>query len=394
MISELTGNYSMRKTIKVFLGRSRLASQFVVGTRRARRLKNVSDYFRRVPTMGYIGWVNQHNLGDEALYDAYVDLFPQFAMLGLIGLLPAEYWLHSRVVRGGSQFDALMVGGGTLINHGGYLSRIERAQTADIPSFVFGTGVLDLDLWASDSSDTPWEEHRDRWAACLSKSRVVAVRGPRSAANLQSIGIDGVQVVGDPALSVCAVPDSARSISTRRMAINIGNIGPSWGSVASADALALEVTRNLVADGWTVDAFGMHRSDLDRIHKLKHEMSAPIDNIWFEPDSTQAFLARLEGYDFVLSQKLHGTVLASGLGIPNISLAYDPKCLDFMDSMNAAPLVLRLDQTDATEVLDAIDRVVGDYSSVSASLIERTRHWQRVQKQSASEIAAMVLGSA
>ncbi len=393
MTSKQTTDASPLKRLKTFKNRAKSASLLVLGTRRARRLRHVSDYLGQAPALGYVGWVNQHNLGDEALYDAYCELFPKFALLALTRPLPVEFWLHAGLIRRGNRFNAVVVGGGTLINHWGYLRRIERAQSDGIPTYVFGTGVLDLDLYSSHRPDGPWKESRDRWAACIAAAQSVAVRGPRSAASLLTMGIKDVSIVGDPALSVCNPPDTPRAIGPKRVAINIGNIGAAWGDADSSDSLAVEVIHQLVARGWTVDAFGMHRSDLERIQKLKRELGAPIQDIWFEPDSTVSFLSKLDQYEFVLSQKLHGTVLACGLGIPNISLAYDPKCLDFMETMDALPLALRLDQVNAEKVLEVFDSTVNDYSLISGSLIKRTRHWQSIQREAADVVTTNILAS-
>ena len=84
-------------------------------TRLRTRLNKARVLASSVPVGGYVGWVDQGNLGDEILFAAVKKLFSK------VNLIPHQRltWrirMIESVLRRGRLFDFVLLGGGTLIN--------------------------------------------------------------------------------------------------------------------------------------------------------------------------------------------------------------------------------------------------------------------------------------
>ena len=73
--------------------------------------------------------------------------------------------------------------------------------------------------------------------------------------------------------------------------------------------------------------------------------------------------------------KLHAVVFASALGVPSLSIEYQPKCRDFQQSIGREDFTVRTDQlkiADALEMIHDLDARREEHSlSIIASVAER-----------------------
>ena len=150
----------VRRLKKLAVGSIR-QSRRVVGSRRGRSFQSLGEYFSRVPAIGYVGWVGKSNLGDEALYDAFTGLFPNDRLISTYDPFPIELSLHALLVRKNRLFNGVMLGGGTLIFHKGYIKFLRDAQRRGIPTAVFGTGVIDAEFWSKRLGGLGYEPRKD-----------------------------------------------------------------------------------------------------------------------------------------------------------------------------------------------------------------------------------------
>lgn len=329
------------------------------------------------------------NLGDEALYDAFVSLFPDSRLISTYDPLPLELSLHSLLIRGTSLFNGVMLGGGTLIFHKGYIKYLRKAQDKGVPTAVFGTGVIDAEFWSERLGDLGYEPRKDEWRQVLVNADYIGVRGPDSAALLDELGIHDHEVIGDPALSICPAIDEKPRGRSRRIAFNTGNIGPAWGTQSQIEKGLGESARRLADNGWGVDFFGMHAVDASRARALVNENELAKSNIWSECHNTGVFLEQLARYDIVVSQKLHGVVLSAGLGIPCVSIAYEPKCVDFMKSVGLEGFIIRADKLEPVLLEDKVRQIDNEYEQIRERIRERVNHWRMKQREAASRVGLL-----
>jgi polysaccharide pyruvyl transferase WcaK-like protein len=378
--------HSPRRLTKRAASKALREFQRIFGSRRARSLGAVGNYFRKTPAIGYAGWVGQANLGDEALYDAFVELFSGQHLICLNKPFPIELSLHSALLRGGNIFNGVMLGGGTLIFHKSYAHIMDHAQERGLPTAVFGTGVIDTEFWSQRRAEHGYDPVTDLWKKVLSRMAYIGVRGPDSESRLRSVGITNHEIIGDPALSICP-PMRDRTLPQQlTVAFNLGNIGPAWGSRERIDEAYGHLCSAMIRDGHTVDFFGLHKSDAERARTVVDAYKLRSNEIWFEYYNTQKTLDRLDKYDIVVAQKLHGVVLATGLGIPCVSVAYEPKCVDYMRSIGMEDCVIQADQVSADRLRDKIDEIRDRYNELRETMRARIEHWQGRQQDASRKV--------
>ncbi|MEZ6242643.1 MAG: polysaccharide pyruvyl transferase family protein [Phycisphaerales bacterium] len=364
----------------------------LIGPRAARSLGPPADYFHSHHIAGYIGWVRHANLGDEALFDAFVRLFEPLRLVMFETAPPLELSLYRALVKKGPAYDAVFLGGGTLILHTEYLELAHLALRKNYPLIAFGTGVADHEFRRARGADRDWHGRLREWGETLKQFRFVGVRGEDSAAALESVGVPDVRVVGDPAISACT-PAPADRPASGRVAVNVGSFGPMFGSQDDVTRAVAEVVGALRDKGFEVDAFALHTAD-ERAGQALVDSGIGVRNIWTERTSVDRFSERIGGYDLVIAQKLHGAVLALARGVPVISLAYEPKCLDFMRSVNMAELCVRTDELDAQHIASTALSLLADLGASRERAIRETNTWRDVQSRHARELlAGLGLGS-
>ena len=90
------------------------------------------------PRLGYIGALGDANLGDEAMFAAAKQLYPNHELVTLLSTW-RETELASKGLSGPAFFDGVILGGGTLINWMTCLAPRDRPRT--------GTRKPDMDAW-------------------------------------------------------------------------------------------------------------------------------------------------------------------------------------------------------------------------------------------------------
>lgn len=361
-------------------------SRRIVGSRRGRSLGSPANYFRQTPAIGYAGWVGKANLGDEALYDAFVRLFPDDRLISINFPLPIELTAHAALLRGGRLFRGVLLGGGTLIFHKSYAYSMQKAQSRGLPTAVFGTGVIDTEFWSERLGSLGYDPVKPLWQDVLGRANYIGVRGPDSYAKLEELGVTGHEVIGDPALSVCQEIQGRTITPKLKISMNLGNIGPAWGSQDQVEEGYGRAATRMLEDGHAVDFFAFHRSDAVRAEQVVSDYALRVGEVWQEFRDTDRALDKLNKYDVVIAQKLHGSVLAIGLGIPCVSVAYEPKCIDFMKSVGMEDCVIRADRLTHERLVDKVYEVADRYDELRAVIRERVTHWQACQRAAAAKV--------
>jgi hypothetical protein len=360
------------------------AGRVLFGSRHARSFQSWQDYLKPQPVVGYIGWLGYANLGDEAMYAAFRQMFPQFQFIITNDALPLELILHRHLIKRRRLYDVVFLGGGTLINGRRYLEALKQEQVRHSELIVFGTGVRDPSFW---QQHYPPEYAGDmaEWVAVLERAAFVGVRGPQSAGILAAHGLAQVQVIGDPALSLCT-PRPAVAPQSQTVAINLGCSGPMWGRQETLIDVIGRLSRHLIESGWQVEFLPMHGSDLQLGRELMDRFDLPRLSLWSEFQAIDKTLDRIRSYDLVIGQRLHAAVLACGLGVPAISLAYRPKCEDFMASIGRSNFALRTDRAGVDSILALMDEIMANYAEQCQQTTAACDQLRQLQRQAATQV--------
>jgi polysaccharide pyruvyl transferase WcaK-like protein len=335
------------------------------------------------PTLAYVGgWLGRSNLGDEMLLTAAGRLFPD------MHVVPVRGRRHELLVdRMFPPFDASVLAGGTLINMTGSLPQAETYSARSRYFFVFGTGVADPNFEPNRTDG----HVLSRWETVLRRSRFVGVRGPLSAKLLTDAGIDGVEVVGDPALALAGSvrPDPHVPMS---LGLNVGTSGGHiWGDEKGLAREMLALASWARRTGWDVHWFVVWPQDMGLTHEIatRSRTGAHVHAIYADP---RRFLKLVGAMSFFVGMKLHAVVLATCAAIPSIMLEYRPKCRDYMASIDHEGFVVRTDEVSARDLRRRLDEMVDHRDDLSRYLEARVGRLREFQARRAKEIATQICG--
>jgi hypothetical protein len=357
-----------------------------LGPRHGRRFRKVTEYLRPTRSAGYIGWVGNGNVGDEALFAVFQKLFPDFAAL-LYDRHPFELRLHRRLVASKPFFDFVALGGGTLFSYRPYYYQVDHALNHGRPLMTFGTGVEDPAFYTDAAKRTAYESLLRDWAQRLHGQPRIFVRGPHTAEVLARFGLTETRVIGDPALTLC--DPSTRRPGGRRVGINLGCDGQLWGRQDTVEDAVTAAIGYLLDNGWQVEFIAMEPIDHDICRRLARRIGSRLQ-VAPLTDSPHTVMDRLAGCDFVIGQRLHAIILAAGLGVPVIAMEYRPKVADFMASVNLLPLSIRADRITKDRLISAIEDVTSRLDPLSQHLVTTGDQFRRLQQAAAAETLAAI----
>jgi len=314
----------------------------------------------------YLGWLKTSNLGDLALYRGIQRLFEP-----------------SRVEPDAPEPDAVMIGGGTLLFRSTFLEQFRTAVDSAPHRVVFGTGAAApgfVEVFRPDA-----------WNAILSPCFYVGVRGPGSRRLLQEHGFSGpVEVIGDPALLL--PPPSSHGQTRREDAIVFNICNPrrarAWGfDNERVRRAVIEAASRLIAAGRSLTFISFDSKNDAYVRSAVSDIRRS-DRVEFVAgyESLEHTLQLLAGAHLVIGEKLHATVLAAAAGTPFVSLAYQPKCTDFAESLGREDLLLSLGRITAADILAKIEEVEANRATIAHQLEEKVEWYRRRLEQAAGAV--------
>jgi polysaccharide pyruvyl transferase WcaK-like protein len=246
-----------------------------------------------------------------------------------------------------------------------------------------------------------------KWRGLLRHFGDVTVRGPRSAELLADVGIQS-RVVGDPALLLDPAEGTIGAAITGETAtrergtggapllgVNLGVSDDLWGHdqahVVDEVAVAL---KKLAQSGWRFRALVVNPADrpdavrCGRMAGLSAERWDIVDAA--EP---QAYLRAVEPCRLLIAERLHAGVLAARMGVPPITLEYQPKCRDFLRSVGLERLGLRTDALSADALLDLVGASDAEHHAITETLGQRVGALRATLATEAQTIAARAAGT-
>jgi len=285
-----------------------------------------------------LGFFGHENLGDEAILVAERILFGQKATVPYVRRtrLPQVNYLLDRVKR-----KVILIGGGTLIHGGragsnGWLESVEHKIARGAVPIVFGTGVAFKDSQIASKSEVV-----KRWIAVLQSSPFVGVRGPISQQVLGKLDVHS-EVVGDLAMSLSLISPKQERKEHNAIGINLGlcqGNQKKYETDMSRIILSLkdrfDIEFNIV---WPHDLCAAHR-----ILTTTNMKNFEIKKFYNDP---YTFMEAMSAKKFIIGLKLHAVALTMAAGVPAILIGYQPKCRDFLESLNRGDLLVHLNNIE------------------------------------------------
>ena len=307
--------------------------------------------------MGYLGYVGYDNFGDDIMFSTIAQQLCPAISWRIADLRPFPVSLFVSDSES-AYLNGFALGGGTLIYRAAYLDAAEKAVADGKPLIIAGSGAADTDYWKAVVPGYDSVSLVRRWNRVLHAARHIGVRGPRSRQMISASGGPDTYVVGDPALYV------SRNTPFRRprsgvIGVNLGSHDQPWGDQQSIVAAVGKAVRHLSRQGYKIQFIAMSAIDAQNARTLAtHLDGCPMSVLTARNDDLPT-LAAIRDCDLVIGQRLHSIVLACAFGVPSISLSYQPKALDFLESVDLTRLSMRTDSLEVGQLIELSEDLLG-----------------------------------
>jgi polysaccharide pyruvyl transferase WcaK-like protein len=256
----------------------------------------------------------------------------------------------------------------------------ERLRYAKAPLVFFGGGFRRERRRLSD-------EHRQRMEKLIHRAKLVGVRGYATQQFFVHNGIENLEVIGDPvwAFEPVPVPDFPPGFNIGIIVRNMGKTGePQYVENRHIHEIIAKVTDYLVE---RFDAkpyffsFGenVHDSDSEGARETIALMkdAGKVELIPMGEDQT-AVGSMIGRIDYLVSQRLHPTVLAWIQGKPCVAFEYQfGKTTDCMNSIGMDEFVIRTDEFSLANYRVKFDRLWSERPLIANHAERSIAYWRR-----------------
>ena len=315
-----------------------------------------------------IGWYGQGAHGDDIMEIVTKRLFEEVAKSRYLSL----QWVDEK------DADVIVVGGGTILG----VDRMhlsERMKDVRAPVVFFGGG------FRREQRDIG-NEYIKRTYKLFQKATLKGVRGYLTQQFLVHIGIDHVEVIGDPALTYTPVPVE-KFEGEFKIGVAIRSMGktgePQYvDNQTNAQNIALLCDYFAEQYGASLYFFNFAKNvcddDAEGIEAVIDAMRQKPEckTIAFDRDTEESF-SLLGQMDYIISQRLHPTILGWQQGIPHIAFEYQfGKTMDFMSSIGMNEFVIRTDEFSLDTYLIKFRRLWNERDIIRQHAQQSIAYWQ------------------
>lgn len=293
--------------------------------------KKIQIYFRRAYLLGhypslikiifskkkkliYYGFLGDRNFGDELVFLATKKLFNDCVLIPYLRHMPVLTKAYCKLFP--DSVDGVIIGGGTIIrgfsSDKAYFKKLSRKNK---PLFFHGTGT---------------DEHlmdKTFWPSFINNNTYGGLRGPQSQMSLKKNGFNFKQL-GDAGLYLDR--GLKNSIKKKIIIINFGTHKLIEELLQSRKQIIQFLKSESVAE-YKIVYLPLHSKDLTLGLALKTE----IENLEVLQlaHSYEETLDLIKEAEFCIGERLHFTVMSVMANTPFISMNYDNKHEDFLESV-------------------------------------------------------------
>ncbi len=301
----------------------------------------------------YVGWAGHGNIGDEALYHVNEKLFKQYR------LAPTQREKYSKVS---------LFGGGTLLPL--YACSIFPNKY----NYAIGVGVHHPSFWGYFDSFTADMMRRHHF-------RFLGVRGNISKNLLKSLGVESY-VTGDTCLLLEA---STHKRKDEFIAINVSV--PPDGMWGNPELLLREITEFctcLKADGYQPVLIPFWKGDAIVARRVSEAADIDVFEEWTDIRKVLDFIASC---NLLIGERLHSVVFSAATFTPFVCMEYQPKCLDFAESVGFEKYTIRTNQVNSLRLMRLFWDLLDNWRCMQSLLIRKVEEYRKKLREFAVQIS-------
>lgn len=319
--------------------------------------------------INYVGWIGHGNLGDEALYKVNKEVFKPYNfkqdLTTLKNLNKYLRLLTKRNVYNSSLFQKLnnwflpvtLFGGGTVIPE--WLKWVKPNKI----NYAYGVGVRNPEFWGKYPQPVIEKVKQFNF-------RMLGVRGRTSMEILKGWGIK-CEEIGDPCLLLKPIKGIERK--SRRIAINVGSDGITWGDEVVVFNETGKICKALKNHSYQPVLIPFCKSDVDSVTAIAEYTNTPIFRGWMDVEKTINFIASCHA---LIGERLHASVFSAATYTPFITLEYRPKCRDFTESLGFKEYIIRTDDITCEKTLKMLYLLEENWYTLHKSLFKKVNFYR------------------
>jgi polysaccharide pyruvyl transferase WcaK-like protein len=178
----------------------------------------------------------------------------------------------------------------------------------------------------------------------------------------------------------------------RTLGVNIGTaLGQLDGDEDSLVNAVADFALARLRAGWRIEWFVVWPRDLPMVLEVCRRAGLSgqvIHEIYDDADRYLNTVCRMRAF---VGMKLHSVALALCAGVPSMSLAYEPKCLDFMEPLGLGELAITTDKALSGNAIEELARGLEENgAAISIQALERLSAFSCLQKERSSQLVQSI----
>lgn len=341
------------------------------------------------------GFYGQGNLGDEAILSSVLKHIGKNKLFifsyrskkvidehGVESFNPTEENLSFLIKKYNLNKDNsfFLLGGGNLLKDYGpnssdlkkWLKLISFAKIKNLKTSTF----------AITAENIKYDDSKLRVNEVLSKIDMITVRDKISQKNLKDIGINNeIKLIGDPALLL--TKNKLRKKDSRlKIFVCVRHwydkgiyIEDESANNNFIDSLARSLDYIIEKYNAEIEFIPMRTIDYDNDFLAAKKIIDRMKNSKFikshsRPYSVKEFISKLDKCSLLIGMRLHSLILATGKGIPVISLEYMSKIKGYMDSIDQLKNSLDMHKIKEQDIINKFENILKNYDQISSDLLK------------------------
>ncbi len=262
-----------------------------------------------------------------------------------------------------------LFGGGTVLPFGSFWVR------PNLYNYAFGVGVRDLSF-SPEFYQKGVIEKTKRF-----NFRLLGVRGEQSRRTLRDWGIDS-EVVGDPCLLL--EPQSYHERNHSLIGVNLSSLKSIWGR--NADRIVSEgikICNSLKKKGCSIILIPFRKEDLPALKEMSRKTGVPLFDGGFDIFGTLNLIASCKA---LIGEVLPSTSFSAATYTPFIMISYQPKCLEFVNTVGFGEYNIRTDEMTCEKVIALMEDLLNNWNAMQNQLIRNVEIYRERLRNFAHKI--------
>jgi polysaccharide pyruvyl transferase WcaK-like protein len=262
-----------------------------------------------------------------------------------------------------NQHDICIIGGGGLYSK--YFLPLDTRviESIEIPIVLYGVGYI-----RNFGDGEPTETQVENIRLLNARAELTSVRDEFTRKFLEKLGVDGVHLIGDPAIFIGArKTHQVNSERGTRIGVNVACHFWTWYPRYLRKTIReyIRACKSLLKTRDTEIIYLMHHPDEKlAIRLMEKRLPLKVVNTNRDPYEMRDVYGKL---DLVIGMMMHSAVLAFGSGVPMVNIAYDCKNYGFMELIGQKDKVINVGEVTSKEICELATRSLEDSKGIGKS---------------------------